>query len=124
MPRHFLDLNQISPSDLRAIIDGAKRLKNSPVKEPLLNGKTLAMIFEKPSTRTRFSFDIGMKQLGGHAIVTNQNEMQLGRGEPLSDTAKVLSRYVDVIMLRSLYHERVIALAEHPLPNHGGYSHH
>jgi ornithine carbamoyltransferase len=113
MPRHFLDLNQIPPSDLRAIIDGAKRLKNAPVKEPLLSGKTLAMIFEKPSTRTRFSFDIVMQQLGGHAIVTNQNDMQLGRGEPIADTAKVLSRYVDIIMLRSTYHERLIALAEH-----------
>src|SRR6266480_2683912 len=78
-----------------------------------LEGKTLAMIFEKPSTRTRVSFDVGMRQLGGEAIMLTGAEMQLGRGETIADTARVLSRYVDAIMIRILNHEALLELAAH-----------
>ena len=77
------------------------------------HGEVLAMIFEKPSTRTRVSFDVGMRQLGGQTIVLSGSDMQLGRGETIADTAKVLSRYVDAIMLRTSEHENLLELAEH-----------
>jgi ornithine carbamoyltransferase len=78
-----------------------------------LAGKMLAMIFEKPSTRTRVSFDVGMRQLGGETLFLSGTEMQLGRAETIADTAKVLSRYVDIIMIRTMDHERMLELAEH-----------
>ena len=96
--RHFLDLIDIPPRELRGIIDGEPRHEGAagaaaPAKP--LAGKTLAMIFDKPSTRTRVSFDVGMRQLGGESIMLTGQEMQLGRGETIADTARVLSRYVD-----------------------------
>jgi ornithine carbamoyltransferase len=113
--RHFLDIDDLAPADLRAIIDASLALKAAlkagrPGPRPLA-GKTLAMIFDKPSTRTRVSFDVGMRQLGGESILLTGQEMQLGRGETIADTARVLSRYVDVIMIRVLDHETLLELA-------------
>lgn len=113
---HFLDIDQISPTDLRTIIELAKdlkaQLKNGEEYRPL-PGKQLAMIFEKPSTRTRASFEVGINQLGGNAIVLNAENSQLGRGESASDTAKVLSRYVNLIMIRCFSHETLLELAKY-----------
>lgn len=112
-PRHFIDLADMSAGDLRALIDDAKRIKTSMLdgtpERPLAN-KFLAMIFDKPSTRTRVSFDVGMRQLGGETIMLTGTEMQLGRDETISDTARVLSRYVDAIMIRTTDHERLLEL--------------
>ena len=114
--RHFLDLSAVSSADLRTILDDARarkhRLKAGNVEKPLA-GKVLAMIFEKPSTRTRVSFDVGMRQLGGETVMLTGTEMQLGRSETIADTAKVLSRYVDAIMIRTTVHDRLLELAEH-----------
>ncbi len=118
-PRHFVDLWKIEASDLRAILDDAKarkaaRLgwpKGRPDPDAPAAGRTLAMIFEKNSTRTRFSFDAAMRQLGGDVIISNAHEMQLGRGEPIEDTARVLSRMVDAVMIRANVHEDVERLA-------------
>lgn len=114
--RHFTDLSAIAAADLRAILDDAAvrkaRLKAGERSAPLA-GKVLAMIFDKPSTRTRVSFDVGMRQLGGETIMLTGTEMQLGRSETIADTAKVLSRYVDAIMIRTTAHERLLELAEH-----------
>ncbi|MEO1745374.1 MAG: ornithine carbamoyltransferase, partial [Pseudomonadota bacterium] len=113
--RHFLDIAELPAEELRAIIEDAKTgkaaLKAGTADKPLA-GKTLAMIFEKPSTRTRVSFDVGMRQLGGETIVLSGADMQLGRDETIADTAKVLSRYVDIIMIRTSHHERLLELAE------------
>ena len=114
--KHFLDLSAVSAADLRLIMDDAKSrkaaLKAGNADKPLA-GKMLAMIFEKPSTRTRVSFDVGMRQLGGETLFLSGTEMQLGRAETIGDTAKVLSRYVDAIMIRTTDHARLIELAEH-----------
>jgi ornithine carbamoyltransferase len=101
-PKHFLDLKDFSSADLRTILDSAARFKRTRRngKKPLA-GKTLALIFEKPSTRTRVSFEVAMRELGGDVIVLSSRDMQIGRGETVSDTARVLSRYVDAIMLRT-----------------------
>ena len=119
LPRHFLDISALPLSDLRTMLDASVAMKNrrkqglnGPADRPLA-GKTLAMIFEKPSTRTRVSFDVGMRQLGGEAIMLTGAEMQLGRGETIADTARVLSRYVDAIMIRILSHDALLELAEH-----------
>ena len=106
-PRHFLDLLEHSSGELRGILDTAAAMKAARVKgaEPAwrpLAGKTLAMIFDRPSTRTRVSFDVGMRELGGETIMLTGAEMQLGRGETIADTARVLSRYVDAIVIRIL----------------------
>ncbi|GLS29276.1 ornithine carbamoyltransferase [Mesorhizobium albiziae] len=115
-PRHFTDLSKVSATDLRAMLDDAVarkgRLKAGERSQPL-DGKVLAMIFDKPSTRTRISFDVGMRQLGGETIMLTGTEMQLGRSESIADTAKVLSRYVDAIMIRTTAHERLLELTEH-----------
>ena len=115
-PKHFLDLSAVPAADLRHIIDDAivrkKALKAGAADKPLA-GKMLAMIFEKPSTRTRVSFDVGMRQLGGETLFLSGTEMQLGRAETIGDTAKVLSRYVDAIMIRTTDHARMLELAEH-----------
>ncbi len=114
--RSFLDLDQISSAELRRILDIAVELKKNraaarlAVSKPL-TGRTLAMIFDKPSTRTRVSFDIAMRELGGETIMLTGAEMQLGRGETIADTARVLSRYVDAIMIRILSHEDLDELA-------------
>jgi ornithine carbamoyltransferase len=99
-PRHFLDLDQIEASELRGMLDAGFAYKNGRRDRPLA-GKTLAMIFEKPSTRTRVSFDVAVRQLGGDTIYLNASDSQLGRGETVGDTARVLSRYVDAIMIRT-----------------------
>ena len=101
--RHFLDLIDVPAADLRQMIEAARAMKaKGPRGDRPLTGKTLAMIFERPSTRTRVSFEVGMRQLGGDAVMLTAEEMQLGRGETLGDTARVLSRYVDAIMARTL----------------------
>ncbi|MFC6491018.1 ornithine carbamoyltransferase [Nitratireductor sp. GCM10026969] len=114
-PRHFIDIATVSTADLRSMLDDARtrkdRLKAGALDRPFV-GKALAMIFDKPSTRTRVSFDVGMRQLGGETIMLTGTEMQLGRSETIADTAKVLSRYVDAIMIRTTSHERLIELAE------------
>ncbi len=115
-PRHFTDLSAVSASDLRLIMEDGKRLKalqKAGTPEKPFVGKVLAMIFDKPSTRTRVSFDVGMRQLGGETIMLTGSEMQLGRSESIADTAKVLSRYVDIIMIRTTDHARMAELAEH-----------
>jgi len=114
--RHFLDLIDIPKPVLAGLIDRSRALKAERARGLIvspLTGKTLAMVFDKPSTRTRVSFDVAMRQLGGEAILLTAQEMQLGRGETLADTARVLSRYVDAIMIRILDHEAVAELARH-----------
>jgi ornithine carbamoyltransferase len=114
-PRHFLDLIDIAPSDLRAIIEDSRAIKQRgrDRADRAIAGKVLAMIFDKPSTRTRVSFDVAMRQLGGQTTVLTGQEMQLGRGESVADTARVLSRYVDAIMIRTLDHDMLTELARH-----------
>ena len=99
--------------DVSNIIDLACEIKAGKKEEKPLEGKTLAMIFQKSSTRTRVSFDVGMYQLGGRAIFLSSNDLQMGRGEPISDTARVLSRFVDGIMIRAIEHDDVIELAKY-----------
>jgi ornithine carbamoyltransferase len=112
-PRHFLDLRHFEPAVLRQMLDVARGFKQAgvPNSRPLA-GKTLALIFEKPSTRTRVSFEVAMRELGGEVVVLQANEMQLGRGESIADTARVLSRYVDAIMLRTDSAAKLMELAE------------
>src|SRR5208282_6059773 len=111
-PRHFLDLDQFDSAELRRILDLGFAYKNGRRDRPLA-GKTLAMIFEKPSTRTRVSFEIAMRQLGGDTIFLNTADSQLGRGETVADTARVLSRYVDAIMIRTNQPRKLDELARH-----------
>jgi ornithine carbamoyltransferase len=112
-PRHFLDLDELDPGTLRSILDLAGDLKaNGTAQGPRLAGKSVAMIFDKPSTRTRVSFEVAITGLGGHAVVLNTREMQLGRGETIADTARVLSRYVDAIMIRTDQHAKLLELAD------------
>jgi ornithine carbamoyltransferase len=114
--RHFLDLTDIPGDELRAMIAASRDMKvrrrANALERPLI-GKTLAMIFDKPSTRTRVSFDVAMRQLGGDAICLTGQETQLGRGETLADTARVLSRYVDIIVIRVLDEKKLAELAQH-----------
>ena len=110
--RHFLDISSVDKSSLKSIIKSAHEMKAQGNETKPLDGKMLAMIFDKPSTRTRVSFDVGMRQLGGETIILSGSEMQLGRGETVADTARVLSRYVDAIMIRTTDHARVLELAE------------
>ena len=115
-PRHFLDLAENEPAVLRRMIDRSLAIKSDP---GALNGaapladRTLAMIFEKPSTRTRVSFEVAMRSLGGNVMVLNPNDMQIGRGETIEDTARVLSRYVDAIMIRTFEADTLAAFAKH-----------
>jgi ornithine carbamoyltransferase len=102
--KHFLDIDRLDTSTLRDILDLASHLKRdhrAGASTPLFAGKTLVMIFEKPSTRTRVSFQVGMQQLGGQVVVMSEAESHLGRGETVADTARVLSRYADAIMIRT-----------------------
>ncbi|MEX2459832.1 MAG: ornithine carbamoyltransferase [Paenibacillaceae bacterium] len=112
--RDFIALADYTPEEIQYLLDLAIELKRKhktgEVYQPL-KGKTLGMIFEKASTRTRVSFEVGMYQLGGHPLFLNGNDMQLGRGEPIWDTAQVLSRYVDGIMIRTFAHKKIIELA-------------
>ncbi len=113
---HFLDIDKIESSELRKIIQLARdlkaKLKSGEAYRPL-PGKQLAMIFEKPSTRTRASFEVGINQLGGNAIILNAENSQLGRGETISDTSKVLARYVDLMMIRCFSHDTLLDLAKY-----------
>ena len=109
--RHFLDIDNFDAKTLREIIELAKDLKAK--NRELASGKQLAQIYEKPSTRTRVSFEVGINQLGGRAITMTSSDMQLGRGETVADTAKVLSRFVDIITLRTNSHGTLLELAEH-----------
>ena len=113
--KDLLTLDELSDGEIKKIIDLAIKLKKDNRREkdkPLLKNKTLAMIFEKPSTRTRISFDTGMYQLGGHSIYLASNELQLSRGESLEDTAKTMSRYVDLIMARVYDHKTLEILSK------------
>ena len=114
LPRHFLDLDRLDSGALRDILDLGKACKAGEAggSKPLA-GKAVAMIFEKPSTRTRVSFEIGITQLGGQPIVLEPSGTQLGRGETVADTARVLSRYVDAIMIRTTKEEKLLELAEY-----------
>lgn len=111
-PRHFLDVHELDSPTLRRILDLGAGIKRDDAPG-LLDGKTLAMIFEKPSTRTRVSFQVGMTQLGGNVIVLGENETQLGRGETPADTARALSRYVDAIMIRTDASAKLREIASH-----------
>ena len=111
---HFLDLKDLSGSALRKILtQGAEMKSNREEGYKPLSGKILAMIFEKPSTRTRVSFEVGMKELGGHVVVLSGDELQTARGESIADTARVLSRYVDGIMIRTFGEEKIREMAEY-----------
>ena len=113
MARHFLDLRDFSKAELQSMLDMAAAMKAGQWTGQPLAGKTVGMIFEKPSTRTRVSFEVGISQLGGTPLVLSTRDMQLGRGEPLGDTAQVLSRFMDAIMIRCLSHETLEGLAEY-----------
>jgi len=118
-PRHFLDLCDFDSGTLKSLISAARQRKKArngysrgaEDKDAPLTGKVLALVFERPSTRTRISFDVGMQELGGRCIMLTGHEMQLGRGETIADTARVLSRYVDAIMIRTLAHDMLMELA-------------
>ena len=119
LPKHFLDIADFDAVTLNAIITKARAMKEArrgwpkglrEMDEPL-KGRMLALIFERPSTRTRVSFEVGMRQLGGETLVLSSNDMQLGRGETIADTARVLSRYVDAIMIRAAQHSSLTELA-------------
>jgi ornithine carbamoyltransferase len=120
-PRHFLDIDQIDGAALRGMLDDAKarkaaragRAKGVSDQDQPLAGRILAMVFIQPSTRTRVSFDVGMRQLGGQTIVLNSDDLQLDRGETMADTGRVLSRYVDAIMLRTKSHAMLDELVAH-----------
>ena len=112
-PKHFLDLDRLDKGTLRGILDqGADYKKDRARADGVLAGKVLALIFEKPSTRTRVSFDVAMRQLGGQTLFLSEGDSQLGRGETIADTARVLSRYVDAIMIRTDAPEKLEALAD------------
>lgn len=120
-PKHFLDLSGIESDDLQQIMESSRSLKSARDGQPKgmrdegspLAGRVLVMIFEKPSTRTRVSFDVAMRQLGGEALMLSAADLQLGRGETIADTAQVLSRYADAIMIRSTNHDNLMELARH-----------
>ncbi len=118
-PKHFLDLDDFDAATLRRLIDDARRMKEARAGRPKgaaddatpLSGRMLALIFEKPSTRTRISFEMGMRQLGGETMFLDGRDMQFGHGETVGDTARVLSRYVDAVMLRTKRHQALVELA-------------
>ncbi|ROU01203.1 ornithine carbamoyltransferase [Histidinibacterium lentulum] len=118
---HFLDINRTDAGALRAIVDEAHamkarrngRPKGAPDDATPLAGRMVALIFEKPSTRTRVSFDVGVRQMGGETMVLSGADMQLGHGETIADTARVLSRYVDLIMIRTFEEATLLEMAEH-----------
>jgi ornithine carbamoyltransferase len=118
-PRHFLDICDFDAATLNAILAKARAMKDARrglpkglrEKDEPLKGRMLALIFERPSTRTRVSFEVGMRQMGGETLVLSSNDMQLGRGETIADTARVLSRYVDGIMIRASRHSNLTELA-------------
>jgi ornithine carbamoyltransferase len=119
--KHFLDIHTTDAADLRGIIDTARATKEARAGQPKavldanlpLDGKMVALIFEKPSTRTRVSFDVGVRQMGGQTMVLSGADMQLGHGESIADTARVLSRYVDMIMIRTFEESTLLEMAEY-----------
>jgi len=119
--QNFLDIDQVDPQNLRGILDEAARIKTARAglskgmvdRERPFEGKLVALIFEKPSTRTRVSFDLGVRQMGGQTMVLSGSEMQLGHGETIADTARVLSRYVDMIMIRTFEEATLLEMAEY-----------
>jgi ornithine carbamoyltransferase len=111
--KHFLAIPDFDANGLYDLLDRAHRLKSGKETGKPLAGKTLGMIFQKSSTRTRVSFEVGMYQLGGHALFLSSRDLQLGRGEPIRDTARVMSRYVDGIMIRTFDHQDVVDLARY-----------
>jgi len=114
--RHFLTLNDLSADELNQVIDLAIEMKAahySGTQQPIFAGKVLAMIFEKSSTRTRVSFESGMAQLGGDALFLSPNDTQLGRGEPIEDSARVISRMVDIVMIRTFGHDKIETFAQY-----------
>ena len=119
--RHFLDIHNIDAEDLRGILDQAKAMKDARSGRPrgaeddarALAGRMVALLFEKPSTRTRVSFDVGTRQLGGRTLILSGSEIHLGHGETIADTARVLSRYVDLVMIRTFEEESLLELARH-----------
>ncbi|WP_247003708.1 ornithine carbamoyltransferase [Halosolutus gelatinilyticus] len=114
--RHFLEIDDLSEDELLTVLDRSAEYKRAQQRgEPHedLDGRTLGMIFQKPSTRTRVSFETGMTQLGGHAVFLGEDDIQLGRGEPLKDTSRTLSRYVDAVMARVFKHENIEVFAEY-----------
>ena len=108
--RHFLSLLDLTPDELHGVINRAIALKKAPVSD-IFKGKVLAMIFEKSSTRTRISFEAGMAQLGGSAIFLSPRDTQLGRGEPIEDSARVISSMVDIVMVRTFAHQQIETFA-------------
>lgn len=112
-PRHFLDLDRFDGASLRRMLDRGLAFKRGQDRSTPLRGKTLALIFEKPSTRTRLSFEVAMRQLGGAVVTMTANDMQLSRGETIADTARVLSRYVNAVMLRTVRAAHLAELAAH-----------
>ena len=116
MTRHFISLLDLSPDELNGLLDRADALKKEVRAgrySTALQGKTLALMFDKSSTRTRVSFETGMNQLGGGSLFLSPNDAQIGRGEPIEDTARVLSRMVDIVAIRTGPHENIIRFAEH-----------
>ena len=119
--KHFLDIHKTTPADLRAMIDSALAMKTArnarprgtPDDDMPLAGRMVALIFEKPSTRTRVSFDVGVRQMGGETMVLSGADLQLGHGETIADTARVLSRYVDLIMIRTFDESVLLEMAEY-----------
>ncbi|SFR56557.1 ornithine carbamoyltransferase [Litoreibacter janthinus] len=119
--KHFLDIHKTDPADLRRIIDTASDVKKARAGRPKgaldddlpLKDHMVALIFEKPSTRTRVSFDVGVRQMGGQTMVLSGSDMQLGHGETIADTARVLSRYVDLIMMRTFEEDTLLEMAEY-----------
>jgi ornithine carbamoyltransferase len=119
--KHFLDIHKTDAADLRGMIDSARAMKDAragrpkgaPDDEQPLKNRMVALIFEKPSTRTRVSFDVGVRQMGGETMVLSGSDMQLGHGESIADTARVLSRYVDLIMIRTFEESTLLEMAEH-----------
>ena len=119
--KHFLDIHTTDAAELRGMIDNAHAMKSARDNRPKgmtdddqpLAGRMVALIFEKPSTRTRVSFDVGVRQMGGQTMVLSGKEMQLGHGETIADTARVLSRYVDLIMIRTFEEATLLEMAEH-----------
>jgi ornithine carbamoyltransferase len=112
-PRHFIDFADWSTEELERLLTLAERMRTGAYREQPLLGKSLAMLFMKSSTRTRVSFEVGMLQLGGHGLFLSSRDVQLGRGEPIADTARVLSRYVDGIMVRMYAHADILKLVQH-----------
>jgi ornithine carbamoyltransferase len=111
--RHFLSLGDVTPAEMSALLDDAEALKRDPIpRDPPLRGRALAMIFEKPSLRTRLSFDVAMRDLGGHSSYLSPQEVGLGRRESVSDVARVVSRYVDIVVLRTFAHETLEEFAK------------